>query len=1120
LEVSRREVNAIIENTRDYFWSVDNRYQVVYANKPFRGAYLELFGKKIRPGNNILEPMSKHEVKFWKKKYDSSLLGNQETFEQSYLIRGKEFYFEVNLNPVLGRDKSISGITCFARDITIRKSNEEKIKHQAQDLTIINKMNAAVNQGWSSRKIMGLFSRETAKVFQSMGASVYLLSEDQNYLVPVKFAFSNKIIEDLRNLVGSSQKEIMIYRRPSGYFDRVLKSGKVTLANSPELLRKLIADFLPPGISSKFAGSILKFLKFKAILSIPLFSEGGELGILGMAKNTDITEDEINRLIKISEQVSLILQRVKNIEKINENEIKFRGLFEGANDAIFILEKNKFTGCNQKTLELFQCSEEEVIQKSPVDLSPLKQPDGSFSKDKARSKIKMAEKGLSVRFDWVHKRPNGSLFSCEVSLSKVIAGPNSYIQAIVRDISARKKSERQLKESEEKFKSLFMKSHMGMIHRDIKTGKIELNDAFIKLFGYTRLELEKIEIPKLTHPGDRLETIKTFERLVSGKIDNLTMEKKYIKKDGETIWGFTGGSSIKNNSGEVLHVVISIMDITREKTAEIQAQQKTDDLMIINQLNLKANQNVPLDDIISYFSNQLQTQFFPGYFILLSWDPVREFFVFRSVPLEESLRKTLFQIVGGTIKGYEVKPGENNLFSKMFHHKRPWLVNTPDDVDKLMEAILKSDNLYLRRDEIIKILNIQAALNFTLLVGNEIIGHAILTSSVGIKSGFLERLGFIMEQFTGILRRKLAEEEGSKLNTIIEQLAETVVITDTVGNIQYVNPAFEQSSGYLVNEVIGLTPAIFKSGKQDRAFYDTLWNTILSGKTWSNKLINRKKTGELYEENITITPIRDENGVIVNFVAVKKDITRESLLEEQLRQSQKLETIGTLAGGIAHDFNNILGTLIGYNEMVREELPEKSKAIEYSRNMNDTMLRAKSLVNQILTFSRKMEPERRAIHLSGLLEDSIKLFRPAITPRIKLSISICRHCPKIKVDPSQIQQLFMNLLTNAHQALESNEGEIKVKLNLIDNSEEKKTIYPNLNTPKLIEFSVYDNGPGISKDVKDRIFEPFFTTKPVGKGTGLGLSVVHGIVQAHKGTILVDSEWGKFTCFTVYFPVH
>ncbi len=367
-------------------------------------------------------------------------------------------------------------------------------------------------------------------------------------------------------------------------------------------------------------------------------------------------------------------------------------------------------------------------------------------------------------------------------------------------------------------------------------------------------------------------------------------------------------------------------------------------------------------------------------------------------------------------------------------------------------------------------------------------------------------------------KHKKAEKELGRLYLAIEQAAETVVITDTEGKIEYVNPAFERVSGYNKEEVIGQNPRVLKSGKHNEAFYKKLWNTITSGKTWHGHFVNKHKNGELYEEDATISPIIDPSGTITGYVAAKRDITRELMLEKQFRETQKMEAIGTLAGGIAHDFNNILFAILGYSTMVVADLPKGSDSRENLEEVIRAARRAKKLVQQILTFSRQSEQEFQPIHMEAIVSEAISLLTVSIPPNIEVRLDIDKKHDSILADPTQIHQVVMNLCTNALHAMRDRSGVLEVSLGGVEIYSDLATTIAGLREGPYVLLSVSDTGVGIKNEIAERIFEPFFTTKEVGEGTGLGLAAVHGIVTSHGGAISVKSEPGKGATFNVYLP--
>ena len=269
---------------------------------------------------------------------------------------------------------------------------------------------------------------------------------------------------------------------------------------------------------------------------------------------------------------------------------------------------------------------------------------------------------------------------------------------------------------------------------------------------------------------------------------------------------------------------------------------------------------------------------------------------------------------------------------------------------------------------------------------------------------------------------KAAQEELRLLAAAIEQAAEIVVITDEKADIVYANPALEKITGYSLTEVLGKNPRILKSGEHDHAFYQQMWASLSAGKTWHGRFVNKKKDGRLYTEEATISPVLDPSGNIVNYVAVKRDITREQELEQQYLEAQKMEAIGTLAGGIAHDFNNILAIILANAQILEFSKAISSESKETLDQVITASKRARELVRQILAFSRRGKQEKIIMNLKPIVKETIGLLRASLPATIRLEPHIAADTGMLFADPTQLQQVLMNLCTNAAHAMEKKVG--------------------------------------------------------------------------------------------------
>ena len=381
----------------------------------------------------------------------------------------------------------------------------------------------------------------------------------------------------------------------------------------------------------------------------------------------------------------------------------------------------------------------------------------------------------------------------------------------------------------------------------------------------------------------------------------------------------------------------------------------------------------------------------------------------------------------------------------------------------------------------------------------------------------------------------LQSEAKSQLNllaTCISHLHDVVMITESDPDpaeghrIVFVNPAFTRMTGYASEEVIGRGPKLLQGPETDAAELHRIGQHLRHWKPVRAEVLNYSKTGERYWVEMEIAPIKDPTGWVTHWVSVERDVTarREAeatrlSLEQQVRESQKMEAIGTLAGGIAHDFNNILGAMLGNVALAKEDLATGQSPAGRLEQIGQSARRARSLVQQILTYSRRQQQVRSPQDLCALVQEATALLRATVPARAELRSRLPARAVIVDGDATELVQVLVNLGTNAWQSLASGGGHIEIGLEVADGAVAPPADGTAPAATRHAHMWVADDGCGMAPDTLARVFEPFFTTKPVGVGTGLGLSVVQGIVRSHGGTITVDSAPGQGSRFHVRLPL-
>ncbi|HZD05621.1 MAG TPA: PAS domain S-box protein, partial [Longimicrobiales bacterium] len=380
-----------------------------------------------------------------------------------------------------------------------------------------------------------------------------------------------------------------------------------------------------------------------------------------------------------------------------------------------------------------------------------------------------------------------------------------------------------------------------------------------------------------------------------------------------------------------------------------------------------------------------------------------------------------------------------------------------------------------------------------------------------------------------ITARREAEERNDLLATAVEAAGEAVIITDPDGCIEYVNPAFTEISGYFPEEVLGDNPRLLNSGRQSKPYYEELWATIRSGRTFRGEMVNRRSDGRLYDQECTITPVLDSLGRVRHYVCVARDVTVQRELDERVRQAYKMQAVGQLAAGVAHDFRNLLNVIqvnvdlllrarTGGTPGARPEGVEPTDEIARLDDVREAARRGGQLVAKLLTLGRRNEIRLVPTDLRSVVSEMRSTLRAILPESISLDLLLSEELPPVNADRGSMEQILLNLVTNARDAI-GQEGRVDIEVQELHRAPKGgREVEAELHPGRFVRISVQDSGAGIQPRDLRRIFEPFFTTKPEEQGTGLGLATVRSLVERHAGFVSVQSRPGEGTTVELFFP--
>lgn len=697
-------------------------------------------------------------------------------------------------------------------------------------------------------------------------------------------------------------------------------------------------------------------------------------------------------------------------------------------------------------------------------------------------------------------RPDGSARHISVSVTAInnAEGNPARIVGTAQDITERKTAEGALRDSEVRYRTMVENLPLG-VYRSTpgRHGRfIMANSALARMLGFDRVgDLLKIPPSALYADPERRNEMSN-KLLAEGKF---TGEELLKKKNGELFWGLITTNAVTDESGKKLYFNGIVEDISERKKVEEMLRfngTRLGALMKLNQMTDEPLQKVTefaLEEGVRLTDSRI------GFLAFVNEDETEvTVHNWSETAMDECA-------VRGKPLVFPIETA--GLWGEPIRRRKPIIINDYSLPNPKKKGYPEG-HVHIERYMSIPVFDDM---------------RIVAVAGVGNKDGLYDeqdvhQLTLLIEGMWGIIQRRDAQRELERLGTALEQTNEIIVITDADGGIEYVNPAFVKITGYSREEAKGRNMDILDSGENNKDVFGDLWATIKSGDAWTGRLVNRRKDGSDYQQELVISPVKDGSGNVTNYLGVARDVTDKARMELQLRQAQKMEAVGQLAGGIAHDFNNLLQVILGYTNMAQLDLQEDASALADLEEVAKAANRATTLVQQLLTFSRQTKLKPEVLDINDSITDLTKMLRRVIGEHMELTIHSGPNLRPIYGDPGQIGQILMNLCVNARDAMPGG-GAITVTTSSRTVDGETRRQHPWMREGDYILLSVSDTGMGIPKGLQERIFEPFFTTKDMGVGTGLGLATVYAIVKRHDGFIHVKSERGKGTEFLIYLPV-
>jgi PAS domain S-box-containing protein len=837
--------------------------------------------------------------------------------------------------------------------------------------------------------------------------------------------------------------------------------------------------FLFSYITLLFGAVIFSLVRFGFLPSIMSSEMGMNIGSLAY---TLLMSFSLRKRI-----LSLISEKKSTEKSLALNEQRFRSIIETSRDIIWEVDhEGRYTYISPTITTILGYKPEELLGKTLFNLMSRKE--ANLLSSIFKQFISAKQSFIQLENIYIHK--NGKQVILESSGVPYFDENGKLLgyRGIDRDITAKREAINEKEKSEHNLKALLNATMEVAFLIDSNYKIIIANEAFAKVTGKEVDELIGTDVLKAVPPA--------FVEICKTKLEEAFSKGKPIRWEDIGITGYSSNSinPIRNLQGEVTSLAVFSVDISKRKQAELISEV----LLNISNAVFTTKNMMELYASIHKEINKLID--------------ARNFFVGLYDEKEQTI--TMPYVVDEKDDFTGIKIPLDKTLSKQIIIRKKAMLFTKEDMQEMDKQQITGSKYGAPS---------LLWLGVPLFDDDKVIGLIAIQSYSNEKAfnnSHLSLMEFVSKQISMSIVKKQREEKIHILSRATEQSPTIIIITNTKGEIEFTNPCFTRVTGYSFEEVAGKTPRIFKSGETPDEIYKDLWQTIKRGKDWKGEFHNKKKNGELYWEKTHITPIINDENEITHFLAIKEDVSEQKKLRQQLIQSKKMEAIGTLAGGIAHDFNNMLTVINGFSEIALMKTPESSPIYKDIKAIISASNRAEILTRQILAFSRKQAYQPKIVSINKIIMDLQPMIHRLLGDNIEIDFNLENNLPLIKADPSQIEQIFMNLIVNARDAMNNISGTKRITIHtrqiiLSKNSFDEFIVH---RPGQYIYFSVKDTGTGIDEEIKQLIFDPFFTTKETGKGTGLGLATVYGIIKQNNAYINFESELGKGSEFIIYWP--